>query len=147
MAFTRDGKVLAVAWSRHLVRPVNASNGQELATLTIPDPQRITKLCFSPDEDQLAVATENYVIHLWDLRGLRAQLVELGLDWDSPPDPSCPPWFDPAEWASPKRIGRCLEQRMKCELWPGEYLPDLTEEDRTYVDRLAEVVTAFAGGR
>jgi WD40 repeat protein len=85
MAFTRDGKVLAVTWSRDLVRLVNASNGQELATLTSPDPQRITKLCFSPDDDQLAVASENRVIHLWDLRGLRAQLAELGLDWDSPP--------------------------------------------------------------
>jgi hypothetical protein len=31
------------------------------------------------------VATENYVIHLWDLRGLRTQLAKLGLDWDSPP--------------------------------------------------------------
>jgi WD40 repeat protein len=85
MAFTRDGKVLAVAWSRDLVRLVDASNGQELATLTSPDPHRITKLCFSPDDDQLAVATENHVIHLWDLRGLRSQLAELGLDWDSPP--------------------------------------------------------------
>jgi WD40 repeat protein len=85
MAFTRDGKVLAVAWSRDLVRLVDASNGQELGTLTNPDPQRITKLCFSPDEDQLAVATENYAIHLWDLRGLRAQLARLGLDWESPP--------------------------------------------------------------
>jgi WD40 repeat protein len=84
MAFTRDGKVLALAWSRDLVRLVNASNGQELATLTSPGPQRITKLCFSPDDDQLAVASENYVIHLWDLRGLRAQLASLGLDWDSP---------------------------------------------------------------
>jgi hypothetical protein len=59
------------------------------------------------------------------------------------PDPSCPQRFDPAEWASRKRIGRCLEQRMKGELRPSEYLPDMTEEERTYVDRLEEVVTAF----
>jgi WD40 repeat protein len=85
MAFTRDGKVLAAAWSRDLVRLYDGSNGQELATLTSPDPHRITKLCFSPDEDQLAVATQNYAVHVWDLRGLRAQLAELGLDWDSPP--------------------------------------------------------------
>ena len=85
MAFTRDSKVVALAWSQDLVRLVDTSNGQELATLTSPDPQPITKLCFSPNEDQLAVATENYGIHLWDLRGLRAQLARLGLDWDSPP--------------------------------------------------------------
>jgi WD40 repeat protein len=64
---------------------VDASTGKELATLTNPDPHRITKLCFSPDDGQLAVATENYGIHLWDLPGLRAQLAELGLDWDWPP--------------------------------------------------------------
>jgi WD40 repeat protein len=85
MAFTRDGKVLAIAWLRDLVRLVDVSNGKELATLTSPDPKPITKICFSPDEKQLAVATDNYVIHLWDLQGLRAQLAELGLDWDSPP--------------------------------------------------------------
>jgi serine/threonine protein kinase/WD40 repeat protein len=85
MAFTRDGKVLAIAWSRDQVRLVNAADGEELATLTSPDPRPITKICFRPDENQLAVAAENYVIHLWDLRGLRAQLAGLGLDWESPP--------------------------------------------------------------
>jgi WD40 repeat protein len=88
MAFTRDSKVLAVAWLRNLVRLLDVSDGtdgKELATLTSPDPQAITKICFSPDENQLAVATDNDVIHLWDLRELRAQLGELGLDWDSPP--------------------------------------------------------------
>jgi WD40 repeat protein/tRNA A-37 threonylcarbamoyl transferase component Bud32 len=83
MAFTSDGKVLALAWSRHLVRLVDAASGQELATLTSPDPQPITQIRFSPDEQQLAVATENFVIHLWDLRQLRRQLAELGLDWSS----------------------------------------------------------------
>jgi WD40 repeat protein len=85
MAFTRDGKVLAIAWLRNLVRLIDMSDGKDLATLTSPDPQAITKICFSPDEKQLAVATDNDVIHLWDLQELRAQLSELGLDWASPP--------------------------------------------------------------
>jgi hypothetical protein len=51
-----------------------------------------------------------------------------------PPDPPCPSWFDPAEWASRMRIGRCLDYRWTGELGPGEYLPDMTEEERRYVD-------------
>jgi len=47
-------------------------------------------LAFSPSGTQLAVATEAHVIQLWDLRKLRQQLAELGLDWDQPPYPPAP---------------------------------------------------------
>jgi WD40 repeat protein len=84
MAFSRDGTVLALAWSRQLVRLVDTTSGQELATLTAPDHQPISRICFSPDDSQLAVATENQLIHLWDLRQLRRGLKLLGLDWGKP---------------------------------------------------------------
>ncbi len=81
LAFTSDGKMMALTWSRQLVRLVDTATGQVLATLTSPDPQPISRLCFSPDDQQLAVATENYAVHLWDLRQLHRELAELGLDW------------------------------------------------------------------
>jgi hypothetical protein len=40
--------------------------------------------CLSPDDGQLAVTTENQLIHLWDLRQLRRGLGALGLDWGKP---------------------------------------------------------------
>src|SRR5262249_7767752 len=48
-----------------------------------------TWLCFSPDGSRLAAATGNHTIHLWDLRLLRQQLVDLdpALDWDHRPYP------------------------------------------------------------
>jgi WD40 repeat protein len=82
LAFTSDGRILALAWSRQLIRLVDSASGHELVTLTSPDPQPLTRLCFSPDDQQLAAATENRAIHLWDLRQLRRKLAELGLDWD-----------------------------------------------------------------
>jgi WD40 repeat protein len=39
---------------------------------------------FSPDGTNLAVATGNHTIHVWDLRELRRGLAKLGLDWDQP---------------------------------------------------------------
>jgi hypothetical protein len=56
MAFSHDGSILVLVWSRQLVRLVDPTSGQELATLTAPDPQPISRICFSPDDSQLAVA-------------------------------------------------------------------------------------------
>lgn len=53
-----------------------------------------------------------------------------------PPDPPCPPWFDPATWARRMRIGRCLDYRFTGELSEGEYLPDMDDEERCHVDGL-----------
>jgi hypothetical protein len=60
-----------------------------------------------------------------------------------PPDPPCRHWFDPAEWASRMRISRCLDERMKCDLRNGGYLPDKYEEKRRYVDGLLHVFATF----
>jgi WD40 repeat protein len=88
VAFSRDGKLLALdSRVRGSVRLLDPGTAQEIATLTAPDPAGITWLCFSPDGSQLAVAAENNLIHLWDLRRIRRQLVELNLDWDLPPYP------------------------------------------------------------
>jgi hypothetical protein len=58
------------------------------------------RLAFSPDGGRLAVANDTEG-RVWELRRIRAQLAEMGLDWDAPPL-STP---DPAEAAAlPLRI-------------------------------------------
>jgi hypothetical protein len=64
-----------------------------------------------------------------------------------PPDPPCPRWFDPAEWASRMRIGRCIEYRCAGELRGDEYLPDMNLEEREYVDGLVGAFDEFVKDR
>jgi hypothetical protein len=85
LAFSRDGRILAICWSYRNVRLMEALTGQEIATLNAPDPISMTWLCFSPDGSQLAAATGTNSVQLWDLRLVRQQLAEMGLDWSSPP--------------------------------------------------------------
>jgi WD40 repeat protein/tRNA A-37 threonylcarbamoyl transferase component Bud32 len=80
-AFRRDGALLAVAHTPHLVQLLNPHTGDALARLTSPSRLLIRDLAFSPDGNQLAVASENGVLQLWDLGGLRRDLARLGLDW------------------------------------------------------------------
>ena len=86
MAFTRDGKVMAIAHSRWLVQLVETATGREVAALEQPDARTLAWLAFSPDGTQLAVASD--VVHVWDLRQLREELAALKLDWDQPPFPA-----------------------------------------------------------
>jgi WD40 repeat protein/tetratricopeptide (TPR) repeat protein len=84
--FTHDGRLMAVNYGegRH-VGLLAPGTGQEIAALTVVDPQLISASVFSPDGGELAVGTEKGVIQLWDLRAIRRKLGEMGLDWDLPP--------------------------------------------------------------
>jgi WD40 repeat protein len=90
LAFSRDSRILAIArsaWTVQLFeltteRESTGLSARESATLFAPDLQMINSLCFSPDGRQLAVATNNHTIQLWDLRFIRQQLEELNLDCD-----------------------------------------------------------------
>src|SRR5205823_5961607 len=84
VAFSRDGKTLAIAYSSRVVRLIETSSGRELATLTAPHPLGVSWLCFSPDGSGLAAACANHVIQVWDLRWIRQQLANINLDWDQP---------------------------------------------------------------
>jgi WD40 repeat protein len=83
-AFSADGGALAIALSNRLVRLIDPATGRTLADLTAPEARWITWMCFSPDLGRLAVASGNHLIHVWDLRRIRRQLADMGLDWESP---------------------------------------------------------------
>jgi serine/threonine protein kinase/WD40 repeat protein len=90
VAFTPDGQVMALSRGRGEVDLFDATTFELLARL---EPQAITpvsSLDFSADGAQLAVGTTANTIYLWDLRLVRRQLAELGLDWDAPPLPPAP---------------------------------------------------------
>jgi hypothetical protein len=84
---------------------------------------------------------------------LRTRLQRLARRVPTPPraepgaegaDPPCPRWFDPREWASRMRVSRCSEGRLSGALRPNEYLPDMTEGERRYVDEPAQAFAVFA---
>src|SRR5262249_14079115 len=87
MAFTPDGRVLALARSAGVVQLVDPATGGELATLTPPESYLISWLGFSPGGPRLAMAPGRGVIQSWDLRLIRRQLGAMGLDWEGPPYP------------------------------------------------------------
>jgi WD40 repeat protein/Tfp pilus assembly protein PilF len=87
LAFSADGKLLALATSPQYIQLVDPVTGQEIARLTTPEPGVSTWLCFSPDGARLAVAYANENIQLWDLRAVRWELKALDADWDQSPYP------------------------------------------------------------
>jgi hypothetical protein len=63
-----------------------------VARLTGPGPARYFPECFTPDGTRLIAArNENGFIYVWNLRLIRRQLKELGLDWDWPEFPPAAP--------------------------------------------------------
>jgi WD40 repeat protein/tetratricopeptide (TPR) repeat protein len=84
VAFSRDGKLAAIAQSPRTIRLIDSESGNEMATLAAPALEKLRSLCFSPDGSRLAAGTNSGVIQLWDLRRIREQLREMGLDWDPP---------------------------------------------------------------
>jgi serine/threonine protein kinase/WD40 repeat protein/Flp pilus assembly protein TadD len=87
-AFTRTGNTVAIAHSSRAIKLLDVESGSELATLAAPGAESLTSLCFTPDGGRLAAGTRTGVIQLWDLRRIRQQLREMGLDWDPPAQPS-----------------------------------------------------------
>jgi len=79
LAFSPDGKLLAIAHSPWEIRLIDADTGRELATLSSPSPRLIAWLCFSPDGKQLAAACNNQTVHLWNLDLIRSRLEQMRL--------------------------------------------------------------------
>jgi serine/threonine protein kinase/WD40 repeat protein/tetratricopeptide (TPR) repeat protein len=81
-----DGKLLASYAGEEGIRLFDRASGRRLAQLSSPDQGHVYNLTFNRDGAELiGTDYDNLVIHAWDLRKLRAELTELGLDWDAPP--------------------------------------------------------------
>jgi tetratricopeptide (TPR) repeat protein len=81
--FSPDGRTLVVPTdSAETLRLIETETGRELAQLEEPrvEPHNVA---FAPDGSRLLVCSATG-IHVWDLRRIRAELAERGLDWDAP---------------------------------------------------------------
>jgi WD40 repeat protein len=89
-SFSPDSTLLAVETGSGVVRLVDPNTGRAYARLEDPNHDR-SGMGFSRDGTQLICPNnDSQSIHIWDLRLIRAQLVELDLDWDLPPYPPAP---------------------------------------------------------
>jgi serine/threonine protein kinase/WD40 repeat protein len=129
LAFSPDGNLLALGDDPGVVRLVLPDTGKEIARLTAPEQTRLQPQCFTPDGGQLiTVGKESLALHIFDLRAIREQLKELGLDWDSPP---LPPVKDAA---APQPL------RVKVEL--GDLKPSAREGAREKIKRCTRAFQA-----
>jgi serine/threonine protein kinase/WD40 repeat protein len=86
--FSPDSELLALSDAPSVVRLVRTATGKEVARLTAPEQTRLWPQCFTPDGLQLiTVGHESEALHIFDLRAIREQLRELGLDWSDEPLP------------------------------------------------------------
>jgi serine/threonine-protein kinase len=83
-----DSRLVVLTLAEGIHRLVELASGRELARLEDPE-QFNGGAVFTPDGTRL-VAAGKYGLRVWDLRRIRAQLTELGLDWDAPPYPVAP---------------------------------------------------------
>lgn len=81
VAFSGNGRLLALVNARQQIQLLDPQTGNELATLTAPEAEPIRALALSGDGQVLAAATINRLVQLWDLRVLRRELAALKLDW------------------------------------------------------------------
>jgi WD40 repeat protein len=84
-AFSPDSRLLAISDVFSVIRLVETATGREVARLTGPQPMWYQPACFTPHGTRLIAASfGSQALYIWDLRLIRQQLQELGLDWDWP---------------------------------------------------------------
>jgi serine/threonine protein kinase/WD40 repeat protein/Flp pilus assembly protein TadD len=96
--FAPDSRMAVVTTSTHVLRLVDFITGQELARLEDPEGNVPGFARFTPDGARLLVLNGRQAAYVWDLRLLRQQLAERGLDWDAPQYPQ------PASQGEPLRL-------------------------------------------
>ena len=85
LGFSADGSILALGRSRFMLDLVRPESGSLIATIESPAHQAFGAIAWSADRGMLAIATTLNRLQVVDLRRVRAQLADLGLDWvDSP---------------------------------------------------------------
>jgi WD40 repeat protein len=94
IAFTADGKLMAMEMAPAVIHLKEVATGQTIAKLEDPFADRSNWLTFTPAGDKLfSMAGYSDAVHVWDLRAIRARLKAMGLDWDwqeFPPPQSVP---------------------------------------------------------
>jgi len=93
--FSPDGRLGVIQVASKVLGLVEIETGRMPARLESPDQHSVAAATFSPDGSRLVVTThEPPCAHVWDLRAIRRQLAEMGLDWDAPAypegDAACP---------------------------------------------------------
>lgn len=84
--FSPDGALLAVTTGDHVLTLIDAATDRELARLEDPNLHSVEFVTFTPDASKLiTVNATNQHVHVWDLRALRHELAERGLDWHAAP--------------------------------------------------------------
>jgi len=88
MAFSPDGRIMALVYTDSLVQLRDAHTQAPIASLQtfVPNPEAVIYLQFSPDGTHLAVAYPDRIL-IWDLREIRNELTANGLQGDFPPFP------------------------------------------------------------
>lgn len=83
-AFSPDSRIIAYARSPYEILLLDAGSGEELARLPVPGHHQISgvQLWFSRDGGQLAVSGKGKSTSVWNLRAIREELANLGLDWE-----------------------------------------------------------------
>jgi WD40 repeat protein/tetratricopeptide (TPR) repeat protein len=84
--FLADSRVLASPIVLGVLALIDPATGREYVRLEDPNQDDSRSFMLTADGSQLV--TSSYLglaIHVWDLRLIRQQLAELGLDWDGPP--------------------------------------------------------------
>jgi serine/threonine protein kinase/WD40 repeat protein/tetratricopeptide (TPR) repeat protein len=85
-SFSPDGRLLVVQDASKDLKLVETETGRILARLESPHQSTASWVTFSPDGSRLVVTTQDGpAVHVWDLRAIRSNLAEMGLDWDAPP--------------------------------------------------------------
>jgi serine/threonine protein kinase/WD40 repeat protein/tetratricopeptide (TPR) repeat protein len=85
--FSPDGAIFAPGSALGVTRMVETATGRELVRLEEPN-QAGGWVVFTPDGTRLLTSSgDDKIFHVWDLRAIRVQLAEIGLDWDAPPYP------------------------------------------------------------
>jgi WD40 repeat protein len=77
LVFSPDASVLAVTRTRTETSLLDPKSGGEVARL----PTSGGPLCFSKAGDLLVTEAESGTVQVWDLKRIREQLAEMGLDW------------------------------------------------------------------
>jgi serine/threonine protein kinase/WD40 repeat protein len=84
--WSSDGQLLALNDSAGVIRLVKPDGQEDVAVLTGPEAKWYTAICLTKDNTKLiASLADQSALHMWDLRRIRQELHDLGMDWDLPP--------------------------------------------------------------